>query len=86
MSLVGIFKASEIAAAIMCLGIILSAVYYLRLIQKIFFGPASSSLGVKELNLFQSMLFGGIISLLLFIGLYPVPLLSVLAQTTMLLE
>ena len=89
MSLVGIFASSKIAAAIMCMGIILSAVYYLRLMQKIFFGPPPSSptsLGVSELNIFQSMLFGGIISLLLFIGLYPSLLLSVLAQTTSLLE
>jgi len=86
MSLVGIFASSKIAAGILCLGIVLSAVYYLRLMQKIFFGPSSSLVGVSELSIFQSMLFGGIISLLFFIGLYPSLLLSVLAQTTLLLE
>ncbi len=42
MSLVGIFASSKIAAGTLCLGIVLSAVYYLRLMQKIFFGPSSS--------------------------------------------
>ena len=86
MSLVGIFASSKIAAGVMCLGIILSALYYLRLLQKIFFGALTNSSGIDELNLFQTVIFGGIISLLVFIGLYPAPLLSVLAQTTLLLE
>jgi NADH-quinone oxidoreductase subunit M len=86
MSLVGIFSASKAFGFTMALGLILSAVYYTRLMQKIFFGKSSALIITKELSSYQTMLFGLICLLLLFIGLYPVSLLSVITKTTLFLE
>lgn len=82
LAMVGIFSVSIGAACIMALGLVLSAIYYLRLIQKIFFGPLLSSNSITvELSFLQMLLFSGLISLLLGIGFYPEPLLSVIDQT-----
>lgn len=73
----GLFKLHPYVAGILVLSVILSAMYMLRWMQKMYFGPPSNfnsnwkDIGIKELALALPL-----VALILWIGIYPAPTLS----------
>lgn len=79
--LVGVFAANKTVAVLVALGLVLSAVYHLSLLKRLLFGKSHGEKSIRELSTSRLFLYGGLIGLLLVIGLYPIPLLSKLADT-----
>jgi NADH-quinone oxidoreductase subunit M len=72
MTLAGTFAASRIIAVLAALGLIAAAIYSLRIMQKVFFGPSGSS-GIKDLSTIEAAIIASVVILLIFLGLYPRP-------------
>jgi len=78
--LIGTFAWSKLTATLAALGIILAAVYILYMVQRMVYGPASSQMLPKLIDLNRRE-FGMLVPLVVFvfwIGLYPKPLLDVM--------
>ena len=76
--LVGIFQKNILVAVLASLGIILAAAYMLWLYRRVVFGRLANS-EIKEmpdLNKTELYILGSIVSLILFFGVYPEPLLD----------
>ncbi len=77
MILFGLFGQNPYIAAVLGLSIILSAIYMLRFMQKVYFGLSSphqpnwSDIGIKEL-----LIAAPLITLILWLGIYPAPVLD----------
>lgn len=77
--LFGVFQAYPYAAAVLVLSVIFSVVYMLRFMQRLYFGPASvtphpfSDIGARELLIALPL-----VALILWIGVYPAPLLRLI--------
>lgn len=77
MILFGLFGQNPYIAAFLGLSIILSAIYMLRFMQKVYFGPAVpnqsgwSDIGIKEL-----LIAAPLVALILWLGIYPAPVLE----------
>ncbi len=82
--LIGVFKANAPAAVLAATGIILAAVYMLRMYQRVIFGkithPANESL--KDLNPREVITLVPIILLIVWIGIYPKPFLRLTSAGT----
>jgi NADH-quinone oxidoreductase subunit M len=79
---VGIFSASPGIAVIAAIGLVVSAVFHLRLAKHLLFGPKKGTEGLPELSGMRLMIYGCLISLMLLIGLYPAPFIAMLKNTT----
>jgi NADH-quinone oxidoreductase subunit M len=79
---VGIFSASPGIAVIAAIGLVVSAVFHLRLAKHLLFGPKKGTEGLPELSGKRLMIYGCLISLMLLIGLYPAPFIAMLKNTT----
>jgi len=81
MILFGLFGQSPWIAAFLGLSIILSALYMLRFMEKVYFGPPVSAqpdwrdIGAKELLIALPL-----VALVLWIGIYPAPFLNIIKQ------
>lgn len=78
--MIGIFATYEPIAVLVGLGLVVSAVYHLRLVKRLLFGKSHGEQKITELSSSRLFLYGGLIAFLLIIGLYPAPLLSNLAD------
>lgn len=82
--LIGVFKANIPAAVLATTGIILAAVYMLRMYQRVIFGkithPANE--GLKDLNGREIITLASIVLLIIWIGIYPKPFLRLTAAGT----
>lgn len=77
MIFLGLFKQHPIAAAILSLSVVLSVMYMLRWMQKMYFGPATTSQSsIKDIGLKEIGLALPLIALIFWIGLYPSPVLK----------
>jgi len=78
LSLVGAFQTHPIAAVIGTSGVILSAIYMLWLVERFFFGPEKSPVGMKlaDINLREVCVFVPLIILVFWMGIYPKPFLN----------
>lgn len=74
--LAGAFQVNAWIAAAASLGLIASALYALRIVQKVFHGSKSGGEAISDFRAFESAMAGVIIAALLWIGLYPQPLLD----------
>ena len=76
--LLGTFQANTLAGAIAVSGIVLGAVYMLRLYQRVVFGPLTNPENAKltDLSRRELVIFVPLIALMLLMGLYPKPFLS----------
>ena len=76
--LLGTFKANTVAAVVAVSGVILGAVYMLRMYQRVIFGPLTNPENAKmtDLSRREIAIFVPLIALMLFMGLYPQPFLS----------
>ena len=72
MTLAGTFAESRIIAVIAALGLIAAAIYSLRIMQKVFFGPEKSS-DIRDLSSVETVIIASVVFLLVFLGLYPAP-------------
>ncbi len=78
----GLFEYNKLYAAFACIGIILSAVYMLNMVQKVFFG-ASNALteNAQPIDMRQKIVLSVIVITILILGIYPGPILG-LTQST----
>jgi NADH-quinone oxidoreductase subunit M len=67
------------------LGVILGAVYTLNMIQKTAFGEAKAMVVAKDLSLNEYLGLAIILSIILFLGVYPKPLLDLTANAAALI-
>jgi len=75
--LVGTFSAQPLIAAIGTLGLVAAAVYSLWLMQRTFQGKLQKEEGAHDLNGWEFSLYGAMAVLLLWLGLYPQPVIDV---------
>jgi len=74
--LVGTFKVNEYVALVATTGLVLSAVYSLILIQRSLHGPAQSDAPIPGLNLRELLMMFSLMIILVWLGLYPQPVLD----------
>ncbi|NBH04367.1 NADH-quinone oxidoreductase subunit M [Amycolatopsis sp. SID8362] len=78
--LVGTFAAYPVAAVIGVLGVVLAAIYVLWLYQRTMTGPITESVsGMRDLGGRERWVMVPLVALILFLGLYPQPVLDVVA-------
>ncbi|RZK35805.1 MAG: hypothetical protein EOO61_11355 [Hymenobacter sp.] len=76
----GLFQYSVAVAAVAGISIILSAVYTLRMIQKVFLGEASPSVPMARLNTGVAVAISIIVVMIFVAGVYPKPMFQLGAQ------
>jgi NADH-quinone oxidoreductase subunit M len=76
--LLGTFKANTMAGVIAVSGVVLGAVYMLWMYQRVIFGPLTNDENKKltDLSRREVAIFAPLLAMMLFMGLYPQPLLS----------
>lgn len=75
--LLGTFRAAPWQAALAAGGVILSAVYLLWMVQRVYFGPVRVDRArFGPLTLPEALALGALVAAILWIGLYPAPLLA----------
>ncbi|HXW60452.1 MAG TPA: hypothetical protein VEK06_02835, partial [Myxococcota bacterium] len=74
------FATNKWLAVLIALALLASAAYHLRLLKLLVFGKSHGAESIPELSKRRMLLYGGLIGVLLFIGLYPTPLFSLLAE------
>ncbi|MHB9037166.1 MAG: complex I subunit 4 family protein [Armatimonadota bacterium] len=72
--LLGTFQASKIIAVAATLGLVLSVIYALRLVQRSMLGPNESKWSLPDLTQREIAILGALAALLLWLGLYPQPI------------
>lgn len=74
--LLGTFQVSQTAAVIASVGLIISALYGLRLVQASVLGPNVKNWTLSDLNARETAVLGVFAAILLWIGLYPQPIIA----------
>lgn len=77
--LLGVYQTHVGLAAVAAVGLVLAAVYSLRMVRDAFFGPRPEALEVTDLGGRERALMGVIIALILLIGLFAQPLIDTAA-------
>jgi NADH-quinone oxidoreductase subunit M len=76
LTLAGAFTSSILFTSIACLGLVLSTVYALRIMQKIFFGKETSMVKGKDLTMSESIVIGLLVITVVITGLFPQPVIN----------
>lgn len=76
LTLAGAFRASVVFTSIACLGLVLSTVYALRIMQKIFFGKETGIIKGKDLTIRESVILGLLVITVVITGLLPQPVIN----------
>ena len=77
----GIYQFNNLIAAFAGLSIILSAVYTLNMIKKIFYGEeCEAAVGFKDIKGVQIAVFSVLTTLILFVGIYPQPFFTMISD------
>lgn len=74
--LAGAYQANELLTILATLGLIASAIYSLRILQRVFQGPVKNDWILKDFNIREMSIMGTLIILILWLGLYPQPVLN----------
>lgn len=82
MILLGSFPAAPVLTVIATGGLILAAVYSLLLMQRAFYGPAKTTERMEDLSPREITLMLSLMAVLVFLGLYPQPVLNTSAAVT----
>jgi len=84
MILLGTFETNWIAASVAVIGVILSAVYMLWMVERVFFGKIKHEINqtIKDLNWREVFILAPLSLLMLGIGVYPNPLLTKIHAST----
>ena len=78
---IGAFRTEPVLGVLGVLGALLTAVYILRLIARVFFGERSSQWdGIPDLTAREGFAMGALVVPILLVGVYPRPFLDVIAQ------
>lgn len=80
--LIGTYQAHVAAAAIAACGVLAATFYALRFVQKAFQGPNVHSRHLKDLALREGFVLGALMIVLLWLGLYPQPVIRTFTQST----
>lgn len=76
--LLGAFAANPLFAIIASIGLVLSAVYSLRILQKVFWGqPSTITAAPRDLSFREWSIMAGLTIAIVFLGLYPQPVLDI---------
>lgn len=76
LTLLGAWQASILWTALAALGLIFSAVYSLRIVQRVFHGALKENLALPGMNTREWLVMGSMIALIVWLGLYPRPVLD----------
>lgn len=76
MILFSLFEKYPWAAAFLALSVVLSVMYMLRFMQKIYFGPTRDLLSFGDIRVKDLVFAAPLIALILWVGLYPMPILE----------
>lgn len=74
--LFGTYRVSPLFAAVASVGFVLSVVYSLRIVQRVFFGPLTRPQALPDLTTRETVMMTGAIAITLWLGLYPQPVLN----------
>lgn len=78
--LVGTFQVNVWAAVFAALGLVFSSIYSLRILQTVFYGEPKKEWELSDLNVRESVMFGAMIGVIVWVGLYPQPILDTVNQ------
>jgi len=83
MSLLGAFQTYPVITAVSALGVLLTAAYVLRVVQKMFLGPFNSEKwgGLTEINAREVLTLAPLAVLTIWIGVYPKPLADLMSAS-----
>lgn len=71
LTLAGAFRANVLFTSVACLGLVLSTIYSLRIMQKVFFGKQGSVKTIHDLTLRESIILGFLVIAVVVTGLFP---------------
>ncbi|GAC1586117.1 MAG: NADH-quinone oxidoreductase subunit M [Chitinophagaceae bacterium] len=74
--LLGTFSANVSFPVIASLGLVLSALYSLRMMQKVFLGQITVTIPLKDLSTRELIIIGSLTAAIVYLGLYPQPVLD----------
>lgn len=74
--LLGTFQVSPALAVVATLGLVLSVVYALRMVQMSMFGPNERSWSMPDLSTREIAILGSLAAVILWLGLYPAPIIG----------
>ncbi|MBN2616420.1 MAG: NADH-quinone oxidoreductase subunit M [Bacteroidales bacterium] len=77
--LLGTFQAHTVMAVIAVFGLLASAIYTLRMLQRIFFGKLKTELRFKDLTVRDGFVFASLLILIVWMGVYPRSFLNISA-------
>lgn len=77
--LLGTFKANTVMAVIAVFGLLASAIYTLRMLQRIFFGKSKTEFSLRDLSVKEGLVFASLVILIVWLGVYPQSFLKVSA-------
>ncbi len=77
--LLGVFRVAPVFAAVAAAGFIVSMIYAVRIVQQVFWGPPLTSEPAADLGAREMAMLVPVMALLVWIGLYPQPLLRTAA-------
>lgn len=81
LTLVGAYTVSPVLAIVSASGVILSAIYMLWLVERVFFGPVRHTHGAdRDLNLREAAILGVTTFFILWFGIFPKPVLSRISE------
>ncbi len=81
--LMGSFGSNATLTVLATLGLVFSAVYSLRLMQKVFLGePASTYAPLPDLNIRETIIMAALTITIVFLGLYPQPVMDMVSSIT----
>jgi hypothetical protein len=78
--LVGTFQVNVLAAVLAALGIVLSAVYGLRLVHLVYQGPRPAAEPLADLSLREGSVMAAMVVVIVWLGLFPQPVLNTADQ------
>jgi NADH-quinone oxidoreductase subunit M len=78
MVLLGTFRVNSVIAAVAALGLVLAAIYSLWIVQRVFHGEASAGPKLVDLTLRETGMMAALIIAILWLGLYPRPVLNII--------
>lgn len=67
----GTFKANILMSCIASLGLIVSMIYSLKILQKVFYGEKNPSIKMKDLSIREIIVMGSMVIIILYLGLFP---------------
>jgi len=79
--LIGVFQKNMVIASIATVGLVAATVYSLWLIQKVFFGKPKEGMRIADVSVRELLVTSVMIAALLFLGLYPQPVLDTAGAT-----